>query len=306
VRRAAVLAGLLAGVGAGAPATQAAERPPVTTYRVVQQLRLDEGQSGSFTLSCRPGDLVTDGMWQIDGLDSNPQLDDEPFDFVNGVDVLEADSISTGGYRFSLRNNTEGFAQLRLAVVCLGGVLSDGTSRYALRLSGPLATTTPVAAETEAAQRVTCPSDTVAVTPGFRMVTEPGGVARVTSSFPPTPDLRTIERRTVALADVEVTTTARCLSRLTGRRDGRRWRLGLALRTARATLTDGRRETYTASCRARETAITGAFSLAGGWYVGQFPSGRQRSFRAQSPQTGANGALQLGLLCLSDRAAAPK
>jgi len=283
-----------------------AERPQVTTYRVVQQLRLDEGQSGSFTLSCRPGDLVTDGLWQVDGLDSNEQLDDEAFDFVNGVDVLEADSISTGGYRFSLRNNTEGVAQLRLSVVCLIGALSDADTRYALRLSGPVAATAPVAAGTEGLLRVSCPSGTVAVTPGFRIATEPGGVARITSVFPATPDLRTIERRATALADVALTTTARCLSLQSGRRDGRRWRLGLALRTAQATLTDGRRETYTASCRARETAITGAFSLVGAWYLGQYPAGRQRSFRAQSPQTGSDGALQLGLLCLSDRAAKPK
>jgi hypothetical protein len=92
---------------------------------------------------------------------------------------------------------------------------------------------------------------------------------------------------------------------LSGRRSGKRWRLGLTLRTAHATLADGRRETYTVSCRARETAISGAFSIAGGWYLGQFPSGRQRTFRAQSPRTGTDGAVQLGLLCLSDRALRP-
>lgn len=287
------------------PAAQAAERPPVTTYRVVQQLRLDEGQSGSFNVSCRHGDLVTDGIWQMDALDSNPQLDDEAFDLVNGVDVLAAESFSTSGYRFALRNNAEGVAQLRLAVVCLTGSVSDRRARYALRLSAPVSATTAIVAGTEGTQQVSCPAGTVAVTPGFRLVTEPGGVARLTSTFPLTPDLRSLERRAAALTDVQMTTTARCLSVLSSRRSGQRWRLGLTLRTAHATLGDGRRETYTVSCRARETAISGAFSIAGGWYLGQFPSGRQRTFRAQSPHTGADGAVQLGLLCLSDRALAP-
>jgi hypothetical protein len=296
---------MLACVCAMAQTAHAAGRPEVTTYHVVQELRLDEGQSGAFNVSCRHGDLVTDGVWQMDALDSNEQLDDEAFDLVSGVDVLEADSISTSGYRFALRNNAEGVAQLRLAVVCVTGSVSDGTTRYALRLSAPVSATTPIVAGAEGAQQVACPIGSVAVTPGFRLVTEPGGVARVTSTFPLSPDLRTLERRAIALADVQMTTTARCLSVLTGRRAGRRWQLGLALRTARATIRDGRRETYTASCRARETAITGAFAVMGGWYIGQFPAGRQRTVRAQSPQTGADGALQLGLLCLGDRAQKP-
>jgi hypothetical protein len=296
---------MLACVCAMAQTAQAAGRPEVTTYRVVQQLRLDEGQSGTFNVSCRHGDLVTDGVWQMDALDSNPQLDDEPFDLVSGVDVLEADSISTSGYRFALRNNAEGVAQLRLAVVCVTGAVSDGKARYALRLSAPVSAAAAIGYGAEGAEQVACPTGTVAVTPGFRLVTEPGGVARTTTSFPVAPDLRTIERRAIALDDVQLTMTARCLSVLTGRRSGRRWELGLALRTAQATIADGRRETYTASCRGRETAITGDFAVTGGWYIGQFPSGRQRTFRAQSPQTGTDGALQLGLLCLSDRAKKP-
>jgi hypothetical protein len=283
----------------------AARRPTVDTYRVVQQLTLDEGQSGTFNVSCRHGDLVTDGVWQMDALDSNEQLDDEPFDLVNGVDVLEADSISTSGYRFALRNNAEGEAQLRLAVVCLAGAVSDGKTRYALRLSDPVSATTPIAAGAEGTQQIACRAGTVAVTPGFRLVTEPGGVARVTSSFPLAPDLRSLERRATAFDNVQMTTTARCLSVLTGRRSGKRWRLRLALRTARATLADGRRETYTVSCRTGETAITGAFDLTGGWYIGQFPAGRQRTFRAQAGHTGADGALQLGLLCLGERVRSP-
>jgi hypothetical protein len=296
---------MLVCVCAIAQSAHAAGRPEVTTYRVVQQLRLDEGQSGAFNVSCRHGDLATDGVWQMDALDSNEQLDDEPFDLVSGVDVLEADSISTSGYRFALRNNAEGVAQLRLAVVCLAGAVTDGTTRYALRLSAPVTATGPIGYGTEGTQQVACPAGAVAVTPGFRLVTEPGGVARMTSSFPLAPDLRTLERRATALADVQMTTTARCLSVLTGRRSGQRWRLALALRTAQATIAGGRRETYTASCRTRETAITGAFTVTGGWYIGQFPVGRQRTFRAQSPQPGTDGALQLGLLCLGDRAKRP-
>jgi hypothetical protein len=79
----------------------------------------------------------------------------------------------------------------------------------------------------------------------------------------------------------------------------------VALRTTQAALPASGSETYTLSCGARETAITGDFALTGGWYIGQFPAGRQRSFRAEPAQDATGGTLQLGLLCLSDRAAPP-
>jgi hypothetical protein len=291
-------------VAIAAPA-QARERPALRTYRVSQFLRLDEGQSGSFNVACQHGDLVTDGMWQVDALDSNPQLDDEAFDRVSGVDVLEAESISTTSYRFTLRNNVEGQAQLHLAVTCLAGFVSDGTDRYALRLSAPLTTTAAVPSGAEVTQAVACPAETVAVAPGFRVVTDPGHTARVTASAPLDLALTTLQRRVVAFGDVQTSTSARCLSRNSARRGGRRWRLPLTLRMTPATVAGTDPEAYAVSCRARETAITGMFDLPGAWFVGELPAGRQRTFRVQSREAGADGALHVGLLCLGDRAARP-
>jgi hypothetical protein len=144
-------------------------------YRMSQPLSLDAGQSGTFTLACREGDVATDGTWSVDTV---------------GVDVIEADGFSRQGYRFVVRNSTAGAAPMRLFVSCLEG-------RRGLR----------VRAARGGDQAVRCPAGTVAIAPGFR--TAGGAGARLLTRFPRSAlaVLRT-EAEGAAL-----TTSARCLRR---------------------------------------------------------------------------------------------
>jgi hypothetical protein len=286
------------------PATaSAATADTLRAYRVDQPLRLDAGQSGSFTLACQSGDLVTDGTWLVNGLDDpNPQLGSQPFDLVSGVDVLEADAVSEQSYRFQLRNNTQGQAQINLTVSCLDGdVGGDGRQLRLLPQTAAQATSAAIAPGLGLAPRVVCARGSIAVAAGFRFDGAAGAVGRVIARAPMEGSTAATDLGVAAIDGVVATSSAHCLARTTTKgSDGLRRRLSVAYRTAQTSVTDGRRESYTLSCRSRETAIEGGFRLSEAWYLGQAQAGRQRSFRVQSPMTGTSGTATLGLLCLRD------
>lgn len=285
----------LAGVVAPGVAT-AAGRPSVDVYRVGQNLTLDEGQSGDFTLACRRGDIATDGTWRVDSVDTNPQIDDEPFDLVSGVDVLSAESFSPQAYRFSVRNNAEGDAAVRIAVSCLRGTIG----RRTVVVRGRREVTAPLAAGSMATlPPVVCPPGTVVIAPGLRV--QGGGAARLLGRMPTLPGLERSTFSVLAVDDVTVVASARCLASRTTTRHGRGYALRMAFRAGDADVEAGHVASFTVGCRARETAIGSGFSLSSAWYLGQTPSGRQRAFRVQAT-TAAAGRAQLGLLCLRDRA----
>jgi hypothetical protein len=282
----------------------AASSDALRAYRVDQPLRLDAGQSGTFTLACQSGDLVTDGTWLVDGLDDyNPQLGGQPYDLVSGVDVLEADAVSEQGYRFSLRNNTPGQAQVNLTVTCLDGdVGGEGLRLRLLPRVAAQTTSVALASGLGVAPRVACPAGAIAVAAGFRFTGDPGAVGRVIARAPMDGSTTTIDLGVAAIDAVTATSSARCLALTTTKgSDHRRRSLSVAYRTAQTAVGDGRREAYTLSCRDRETAISGGFRLSEAWYLGQAQAGRQRSFRVQSPATGSPGTATLGLLCLRDQ-----
>jgi hypothetical protein len=292
--RVALLACLLA---AAAPCVaQAAERPSVDVYRVAQNLTLDEGQSGDFTLACRHGDIAMDGTWRVDSVDTNPQIDDETFDLVSGIDVLAAEPFSRQAYRFSVRNTAEGDAAVRIAVSCLTGTIGRRTGV----VRGRREVTAPLAAGSMATlPPVVCPPGTVVIAPGLRV--QGGGAARLLGRMPTLPGLERSTFSVFALDDVTIVASARCLARQTANRQGRRYTLRMAFRAGDAQVDAGHVASFTVGCRGREAAIGSAFSLSAAWYLGQTPSGRQRAFRVQATADAA-GAAELGLLCLRDRA----
>lgn len=287
---AALLATLPAPAGAAEDATARA-------YRVVQSLTIDEGQTGSYTLACRGHDLVTDGVWLVDDVAANPQLDDAPYDLVTGVDVLEAESFAGGAYRFTVRNNAEGPAQVRIAVACLGARLGA----HRLRVSERRTTSTTLEPGMGAPPAVRCPRGSIAIAHGFS-VGAPLTSPRLTTSAPATAAARRIETAFSAGDAATVRASARCLARRTTAAGGHRHRLRTTFRVGTTDVADGRVETFTVSCHAGEHPLLGSFRLGGSWYLGQLPGGRQRSFKVQSPPDGRSADAALGLLCLRLRA----
>lgn len=278
-------------------AAQAADAPTVRAYRVVQSLQLDEGQAGSYTLGCRGHDVATDGVWLVDALDADPQIDDAFDDLVTGVDVLKAAAFADGAYRFTVRNNGEGVAQIRIAVACLGVELG----RHRLRLSERRVAEATLTAGTSPAPPVTCPPGSIAVAHGFA-VEAPLTAPRLTTRAPARANGRRMEAAFTAADAATVRTSARCLARTTTRADGHRHRLRTTFRVGATDVTDGRVETFTVSCRPGEHPLLGSFRLGGSWYLGQLPAGRRRSFKVQSPPDGQSADAALGLLCLRLRA----
>lgn len=237
------------------------------TYTVTQDLTLDPGQDGSFSLACRSGDVATDGTWRAAAL---------------GLNVLEADSISAQGYRFAVSNDSPAAATLRLAVVCLD---APGA-----RLAGRRTTNATAGVGPASTPALRCADGTVAVAPGFRIQ---GGIARVTTRFPR--GLGSALLGLVAVDAVRVTASTRCLRPGAG--------LRLAFRAGDTDVAAGRVESFTVSCERGETAIAGAYRLSRAWYLGQTPAGRRRSFRLQAASTTSGGDARLGLLCLAERRA---
>lgn len=298
--RAGILLAALALALHGAPAASAAGRD-VRAYRVGQALALEPGQVGTYTLACRPGDVVTDGVWRVDAVDADAQPDGQAFDRVTGVDVLEADAFSQGGYRFRLRDNAAGRAQVHLAIVCLRARV--GARR--LRVLGRRETTAALLPGSGGPRPVSCPRGALAIAPGFRLDGS-GGAARLTASYPVLPSLARSRLTFTALDAVAVTASGRCLRRRTTAAHGRRDRLRVALRAGDTAVADGRMETFTVSCRAREAAIVGDVALGDAWYLGQWPAERRRAYELQSPSTGRPGHARLGLLCLRERTSEPR
>ncbi|HEU4655946.1 MAG TPA: hypothetical protein VFR97_00390 [Capillimicrobium sp.] len=295
--RVAALPALLALSALLAPsAAQAAGDAPPRVYRVSQALRLDEGQTGTYTLACRRHDVATDGTWLVDAVEANPDLDDAAYDLVTGVDVLEAASFAAGAYRFTLRNNAEGGAQVRIAVTCL----QAGPDRHRLALGPRRTERAELAPGPGSPLAIACPRGTIAVAPGFR-AEGLGAAPRLTTRAPAGAGARRFTWAFTAIDAATVRTSARCLATRVGRH-----RLHATYRAGTTDVSDGRVETFTVSCRASEQAIVGTFRLSGSWYLGQAPAGRQRSFKLQSPPDGRSADAALGLLCLRLAAARPR
>jgi hypothetical protein len=295
--RAGILACAVALLAAPPTAAMAADAPTIRAYRVIQPLRLDEGQTSTYTLGCRGRDVVTDGTWLVDDLATNPQIDDEPFDLVTGVDVLAAEALSRSAYRFTVRNNAEGAAQIRIAVTCLGARVGG----HELRVSDRRTRVAALPAGTSAGPALDCPRGTVAIAPGFALGA-PLAAPRLTARAIARASARRVVLSFTAAEPATVRTSGRCLRRATTRADGHRHRLRTTLRVGETDVADGRVETFTISCRADEHPLLGSFRLGGSWHLGQLPAGRQRSFKIQSPPDGESADAALGLLCLDVRA----
>ncbi len=288
------LAGILA-LTAVLALPAAAGAHELRTYRVDQRLTLPGGASGEYTLACRHRDIATDGTWHVDDVESHLGR----FNLVSGLDVLEADAFSRGGYRFSLRNNAGGEAKLRLTVSCL----RRDVGPHRLRVGARRQVAATLAVGLTELPAVRCPDGTLAVAPGFRITGL--GVGRLTASFPGERG-RSSRLSLTVLEPTSATASARCLRRETTGRGGHRHALRTVFRDGRTDVSDGHVETFAVRCREGESAVLGGFRLSGSWYLGQLPSRDRISFRVQSPASGTAGDARLGVLCLRAQSSAPR
>lgn len=155
----------------------------------------------SKTVSCTGSDIALDGMWRVDTVPYNFQVDEEgPYEPYNGVDAVSATS-SGSAYTFEFLNNSESEVQVKLSVICLPfeSVRADPTpvhSTFTIAnpdLSGHLhnwllgAQTTGAAGAPSATygsmtgSTAACPSGSIAVAPGFDVT---NGTAKLYKRMP--------------------------------------------------------------------------------------------------------------------------
>jgi hypothetical protein len=166
-------------------------------YKAEQHVTIGEAETNTYTLKCDSPDYAVDGMWRVDQVAYNPQLDDfGPWDRFNGVDILQSEytkfSSTSYGYTFKVSNNSEDDAQLKLFVTCLGATTeSAGSPAHTHTISPPVAGTATASNTGTDYQDSTnkgrwysessaCPTG-IAVAPGFRI---DNGSAKIYRSYP--------------------------------------------------------------------------------------------------------------------------
>ncbi len=114
------------------------------TYKVEKHLDI-EGEDGTYTISCDPGDIALDGMWRIDNVDQDndyvytsnltsnplypqpgaPSTWNHAWEVLKSVELKYAYATSIGTYEFKFVPQAGADAQGKLFLVCLPGKVTQ-------------------------------------------------------------------------------------------------------------------------------------------------------------------------------------
>lgn len=179
IRSAAAIA-TLAAVGAlGLPSQALAGKSHhLKLYKVEQHVDV-EGDT-DYTVSCKSGDIATDGMWRIDDVSQDNEFD------ILGQWTLTVPIKATGvagnteDYVFAFLPIAGGDVQVKLVVTCIENPVTGNGHSHSLNTTwltaaNPAVTTPGDQTYSLAAPAATCPTArSVAIAPGFDMSTQPG------------------------------------------------------------------------------------------------------------------------------------
>ncbi|UGS36796.1 hypothetical protein [Capillimicrobium parvum] len=296
----------------------AGSRHHLQMYKVERQVSLQPGLNPEQTLSCNGGDIATDGMWRIDQVDYNAQLDAATappggWNLANGVTVLYAtafnpDPANVSTYRFSLRNNTTHQAQAKLFVTCLGSRTAPDTHSNDVQLSGSFHARNYVGGPgtvTSNPADIGCAPGEAFIAPSWSV---DHGSAELFASLP-TNDLAGWTYAFYAMEPgTEVSTGGRCLRLKTGAAAP-----GPHVHKLFAKKVTGPTEAFDRgngiwdvqlSCGQHAKGLVGGFDVGNGgtwdnhgrWFLGMDPRIKARTFKVQGGGTGA-----FALVCFDDR-----
>lgn len=144
----------------------------ITVSKEESYISIPAGQTASYDLSCSGGGEMVDGSAHVVDVDAGQSFAD--------VHVIEADSIALGTYRYVVRNDTEGQAQVRVIGPCLPPrTESTEGHTHDLIVGAPIATTAGGLAEGLHSFHLSTPLGYRAVAPGIDVTS---GDARIVSS----------------------------------------------------------------------------------------------------------------------------
>lgn len=267
-------------------------------YKVEKHLTIDEDSTVSEHVICQNGDLATDGMWRVDQVSYNPQVDDDgPYDRFNDVDVLQAISTSPQEYTFKIRNRTEDDAQVKLFVVCLSRDTVGDTHQHALDVTSPAAGGEAFGApgaygiNGDRFGHARCPNGSIVIAPGYQVLGGPGhDRVKIFRSYPDHPNNRGWTWGFWVLdPGVSIQVRHRCLRLRTFPNLAHDHKLFAKLRPSYDTKTTALRdrERYKLDCDDPEKAIVGGFDVNTYgwdhhnrwlWYLGMDPQPKSRVF----------------------------
>jgi hypothetical protein len=303
----------------------AASRHLLDMYKVEQFVGLDAGDSADgLQLQCPNGDYAVDGMWRIDQVNFNAQIDDPgpygDWNRYNGVDVTQSESVAKDTWEFTLVNNTDEAAQAKVWITCLGRQTAPDTYRHKLTMSDLHSATDYIApgdVRELNAGNYKCAPDEIVVAHGFNT---DGGVVKMYRSWPDGNSLRRWEFGFYGITDPNVSTSVRCLKIQTDWAGPKNHRhsLRVRFRQNQPTLTPDFVNAVKVDCGDTEKGLLGAFDVRyprnwGAdydshqlWYLGQEPQIKSRVFHIQNHSDSTPYNAMIGLVCFDDRTSGPQ
>jgi hypothetical protein len=252
----------------GAASANTATKHLLDVYKVEQHVTLTEGQQlTGFKVNCNPGDFATDGMWRVDHVSYNPQVDDQgPYDRNNAVYVPEAYASNWDEYTFSVHNHSEDQVQVKFWVVCLGKKTAPDTERHDLTADVTTTHTDTItgAGVLTGSGGTPCPSGQVAIAPGYQVTTPAGGHVKLFQSYPDSSQQHSWNWGFYVedVAGVTIQTSFRCLSLKTVSTNSHHHLLKVAFRPSyfgQQTAVHNKVNALKVDCGELEKGIVGAF-----------------------------------------------
>ena len=299
-----------------------AQRHGLDMYKVEQFVDMQpEQEIDSTELKCNNGDYAVDGMWRVDQVNFNFQIDDPgpwgDWNRYNGVDVHESESVAKDTWAFSFENLTEEQAQAHIWITCLGRQTqtAEGDAHRHKIVLGDLVEHT----DTVPGGAVTflnvggqqCAKGQIAVAPGFLV---PDGQLKPFRSWP-SANLRGWQLGIYTQDDPNVTTSFRCLNVRTdkaGKGGGHRHDLKIKFRTRELPVKHNFVDQLKVECGQTEKGLVGGYDIRGDtgwgheyedhklWYIGQEPQIKSRVFHIWN-HSSDDWSPDFGLICFDDR-----
>ncbi|MEP9363727.1 choice-of-anchor A family protein [Nocardioides sp. CN2-186] len=267
----------------------------MTPYHPESYVTLQAHQQSSVTLACNPGDILSDGNFEVIHVDQGTGS-------AADVKVLSSQSTDVQTWKGVIRNDTTGQAQAKAFIVCLPGRTEGGANghRHNLLADTAAVSTTVSLPAGRSDVTLTCRPGTVPIVPGYDLSSASAVLAGSEGDY----TARTWTLTFDAASPVTVTASVRCLSTTTSAVDGHTHQLRFThvvttVSVPGNTFLEG--NMFRVTCPDDAKGVVGTFELPPGvlsW--GNEPQIKERDFRL-SNQTGTAKNATIDLFCLGDR-----
>jgi choice-of-anchor A domain-containing protein/uncharacterized repeat protein (TIGR01451 family) len=287
-----VTANPIAGAG---PVAETGDEHWMTPYHPEVQVDLEPGEQKSVSVSCNPGDILSDGDFRIDHVDQGTGT-------FSDVKVLSAQSTGAGTWKGVIRNDALGRVQAKAFTVCLPGTTEGGNNghRHSLLVDDAPVTASQALAPGRTSVTLTCRPGTVPVAPGYDLSSAAAVLVGSEADYAH----RTWTFTFDASSPVTAAVSARCLSTTTSAYAGHTHQLRFTHVVDTVSVPGNTADEgieFKVTCPDDAKGVVATFDLPPGvQHWGNDPRLKERAFRLFN-QSGTAKNATLDLLCLHDR-----